>query len=168
MCAHKCVSLLINLYFNIPAVLPELLILMERNGMSRTSAEGGHLSLIYLMYTKKKPKNRISQLGVAVVVFKGLSISRQTKELALLLTASFQKPGDLTAFPSPPNRSTSPHLINKTTWKGKKEKKQTKKKKSYQKQAASSLISKILQEQTQSKVSCRYFYVNCSRPMFSS
>lgn len=68
--------------FNIPAVLPELLILTERNGtqVSRTSAEQGNLSVIlvfiYIMYTKKAAYNKISELGVAVVVFKGLAIPR--------------------------------------------------------------------------------------------
>lgn len=147
MCAHT-LTLFINLYFNIPAVLPELLILIEQSGTltSKTSAEQENLTLIlvfiYITYTKKKPYNKVSQLSAAVLVFKGLATPRQTKEFALVLTALFLKPKDLTDFSSSPNKSTSHHLTNKTTGKGKKE--TTKTKKGYQKQAASSLISKIV------------------------
>lgn len=54
-------------------------------------------------------------MGVAVAVFEGLAFSRQTKGFAVVLTASFQKPGELTAFPPPPSKSTSHHSINETT-----------------------------------------------------
>lgn len=127
VCAHT-LTLFINLYFNIPAVLLELLILIEQSGTlrSKTSAVQENLTLIlvfiYITYTKKKPYNKVSQLSAAVLVFKGLATSRQTKEFALVLTALFLKPKDLTDFSSSSNKSTSHHLTNKTTGKGKKEK----------------------------------------------
>lgn len=75
VCAHT-LTLFINSYFNIPAVLPELLILIEQSGTlrSKTSAVQENLTLIlvfiYITYTKKKPYNKVSQLSAAVLVFK--------------------------------------------------------------------------------------------------